>query len=63
MQVMKQTHEEKVAMYMKLPKKQLIEMLIHCNILLEGAVYDEAGPVTLTTSSGDYTEITNRGKT
>lgn len=31
MQLIEQTHEEKVAMYMKCTKKQLIEMLIECN--------------------------------
>lgn len=35
MQVIEQTHEQKMAMYMKLPKKKLIEMLIQCNLLLE----------------------------
>ena len=33
-QVVEMTHDEKVAMYMKLTKKQLIEMLIECNRLL-----------------------------
>lgn len=31
MQVIEQTHDEKMAMYMKLPKKKLVEMLISCN--------------------------------
>lgn len=31
MQIIKQTHEEKVAMYMKLPKEKIIEMLIASN--------------------------------
>jgi urease beta subunit len=35
MQIVEQTHEEKLAMYMKLPKKQLAEMLIECNTLLD----------------------------
>jgi hypothetical protein len=35
MQIVEQTHEEKIAMYMKLPKKQLAEMLIECNALLD----------------------------
>ena len=30
-QVVEQTHEEKVAMYMKSTKRELIEMLIECN--------------------------------
>jgi len=34
MQIVEQTHEEKVAMYMKLPKEELIEMLIECNNIL-----------------------------
>jgi len=29
------THDEKVSMYMKQPKKKLVEMLIQCNIHLE----------------------------
>ena len=32
--VQEMNHDEKVEMYMKLPKKQLIEMLIECNNLL-----------------------------
>ena len=35
MQVIEQTHEQKMTMYMKLPKKKLIEMLIQCNLLLD----------------------------
>jgi hypothetical protein len=34
-QVVKQTHEEKVEMYMKLGKKELVDMLIECNRMLE----------------------------
>lgn len=34
-QINEQTHEEKVKMYMKLSKKELIDMLIACNIVLE----------------------------
>lgn len=34
-QIVEQTHEEKVAMYMKLSKKELIEMLIQANLVLE----------------------------
>ena len=34
MQIVKQTHDEEVAMYMKCKKKQLCEMLIECNRLL-----------------------------
>ena len=34
MQIMKQTHEEQMAMYMKQPKKKLAEMLIQCNKVL-----------------------------
>lgn len=30
-QIVEQTHEEKLAMYMKLSKKELVEMLISCN--------------------------------
>ena len=35
MQIIEQTHDEKVAMYMKLKKAKLIEMLIHCNEILD----------------------------
>lgn len=35
MQVIEQTHEEKVKMYMKAKKIQLVEMLIECNRILE----------------------------
>lgn len=34
-QVIEQTHEEKMAMYMKEPKKDLAAMLIQCNKLLD----------------------------
>ena len=35
MQVVKQTDKQKMAMYMKLPKKKIIEMLIQCNKVLD----------------------------
>ena len=35
MQVVEQTYEEKMKMYMKCTKKQLCEMLIECNRILE----------------------------
>lgn len=35
MQIIKQTDEEKMAMYMKMPKKKLAEMLIQCNKALD----------------------------
>ena len=35
MQVIEQTHEEKMKMYMKLPKKEIIAMLIQCNKILD----------------------------
>ncbi len=35
-QVIKQTKEEKVAMYMKSSKRELVDMLIECNNLLDG---------------------------
>lgn len=35
MQVIQQTDEEKTAMYMKLPKKEIIAMLIQCNKILD----------------------------
>ena len=34
-QIVKQTHDEKVKMYMKNTKKELIEMLIQCNLILD----------------------------
>lgn len=34
-QINEQTHEEKVKMYMKLSKKELINMLIACNTVLD----------------------------
>lgn len=36
-QVLEQTEEEKMAMYLKLPKKKLVEMLINCNNILKKA--------------------------
>jgi hypothetical protein len=35
MQIIEQTDEEKVAMYMKCKKKQLVEMLLQCNKLID----------------------------
>lgn len=35
MQVIEQTHDEKMAMYMKCTKKELASMLIECNRILE----------------------------
>ncbi len=35
MRIMKQTREEKMVMYMKLPKKKLAEMLINCNDVID----------------------------
>ena len=34
LQIAEQTKEEKMAMYMKLPKKQIAEMLINCNDII-----------------------------
>ena len=34
LQIVEQTKEEKMAMYMKLPKKQIAEMLINCNDII-----------------------------
>ena len=34
LQIVEQTKEEKLAMYMKLPKKQIAEMLINCNDII-----------------------------
>ena len=35
MHIVEQTHAEKTAMFMKCSKKELVEMLIQCNIHLE----------------------------
>jgi hypothetical protein len=42
-QIVQQTKEEKIAMYMKCTKKELSEMLVNCNILLE-----KIGPIMVT---------------
>ena len=34
-QVIEQTHEQKMAMYMKMPKKKIAEMLIQCNLIID----------------------------
>ena len=34
MQVVEQTHAQKIEMFMKLPKRQIIEMLIECNRII-----------------------------
>jgi len=33
-QIIEQTHKQKVKMYMKLPKRKIVEMLINCNNIL-----------------------------
>lgn len=35
MQVIPQTDKQKMAMYMKLPKKKIIAMLIQCNKMID----------------------------
>lgn len=35
MAIIPQSHEEKLKMYMKLPKKELAEMLIQANLMLD----------------------------
>lgn len=35
MQIVEQTHEEKMAIYMKQPKKKLAQMLIECNRIID----------------------------
>lgn len=35
MQVVPQTDKQKMAMYMKMPKKKIIKMLIQCNKILD----------------------------
>ena len=34
--MIQQTHEQKLEMYMKMPKKKIAEMLIQCNKVLDG---------------------------
>ena len=34
-QILEQTHEERVEMYMKLTKKELVSMLIECNKIID----------------------------
>lgn len=36
LQIVDQTHEEKLEMYLKLPAKQVAEMLIECNKIIDG---------------------------
>jgi hypothetical protein len=50
-QVVHQTHEEKMAMYMKLPKYKLAEMLISCNDVLDAFIESERQLIY------DYTNI------
>ena len=35
-QIVEQTKEEKVAIFIKLPKREIIEMLINCNDIITG---------------------------
>ena len=37
-QIIEQTHEEKMSMYMKQSKKKLAEMIIECNRILESQI-------------------------
>lgn len=37
-QVIKQTDEEKKAMYMNLPKEEIVDMLIQCNKIIESGI-------------------------
>lgn len=48
-QVIQQTREEKIAMYMKLPKKKLAELLCNCNEHIE-----LIGPVVVTNNVPKY---------
>ena len=43
-QIVQQTREEKIAMYMKLPKKQLAEMLYNCHIILNPPIEAPSEP-------------------
>jgi hypothetical protein len=67
MQIVEQTHEEKLAMYMKLPKKQLAEMLIYCNEFIERNEDETVDYKEFTLSSNELTAnelmITNTGDT
>jgi hypothetical protein len=46
-QVIQQTREEQEKMYMKLPKKDLVDLLINCQDLLE-VLKEQANAVFLT---------------
>ena len=41
LQIVEQTKEEKMAMYMKLPKKQIAEMLINCNDIITALIQEK----------------------
>ena len=47
--VIKQTHDEKIAMYMKLTKRELAEMLANCNEALSARAAVEPVKVVQTT--------------
>lgn len=42
MQIVEQTEKERVKMYMKLPKKKIIEMLIECNNIIYGIANEKS---------------------
>jgi hypothetical protein len=53
MQIVEQTKEEKIAMYMKCNKRALAEMLYQCNLIIEAwTPKKEPETVTTTTFSG-----------
>lgn len=72
MQIIEQTHKQKMKMYMKCTKKKLAEMLIECNRILDGqmqvknissnsqAVSGIVSSSTTTMKEGYYSDNFNR---
>lgn len=52
-QIIPQTKEEKIAMYMKCTKKQLAEMLWACNVILDPPIQQPTEP-GIYISGGDW---------
>lgn len=62
-QVIEQTHEEKVEMYMKSTKKELIGMLIECNRIVEKMpITIEAVPFRCDSTTGNTVFTTTSTK-
>jgi len=54
--LVEQTDEEKKAMYMKLPKEDIVEMLIQCNKIINniGITYNVTYPTVINTINQKY---------